>query len=66
MIGIPDLPRDIIEYDVNGIDLIAPDRDLRLRMAGPTTTGYFFNRLKMGQWMPLILLTYRQPILHAI
>ena len=51
LIGLPDLPRDIIEYDVNGIDLIAPDRDLRLRMSGPTTTGYSFNRLKMGQWM---------------
>ena len=51
MIGLPDIPRDIIEHDVNGIDLIAPNRDLRLRMAGPTTTGYSFNRLKMGQWL---------------
>jgi digeranylgeranylglycerophospholipid reductase len=51
LIGLPDLPRDIIEHDVNGIDLIAPDHDLRLRMGGPTTTGYSFNRLKMGQWM---------------
>lgn len=51
LIGFPDIPLDIIEHDVNGIDLIAPDRNLRLRMAGPTTTGYSFNRLKMGQWM---------------
>jgi geranylgeranyl reductase family protein len=51
LIEFPDLPRGIIEHDVNGIDLIAPDRALRLRMAGPTTTGYSFNRLKMGQWM---------------
>jgi digeranylgeranylglycerophospholipid reductase len=51
LIGLPDIPRDIIEHDVNGIDLIAPNRDFRLRMAGPTTTGYSFNRLKLGQWL---------------
>ena len=50
MVGIPELPKGIVEYEVNGIDLIAPDRDHRLRMAGPTTTGMSFNRLKMGQW----------------
>ncbi len=50
MVGIPELPKGIVEYEVNGIDLIAPDRDHRLRMAGPTTTGVSFNRLKMGQW----------------
>ncbi|UCE09326.1 MAG: NAD(P)/FAD-dependent oxidoreductase [Candidatus Thorarchaeota archaeon] len=50
LIGIPDLPRDIIEYDVAGIDIIAPDRENRLRMTGPTTTGFSFNRHKMGQW----------------
>ena len=50
LIGIPELPDGIVEYEVNGIDLIAPDRDHRLRMEGPTTTGMSFNRLKMGQW----------------
>ena len=47
MIGIPELPKGIVEYAVNGI---APDLDHRLRMTGPTTTGMSFNRLKMGQW----------------
>ena len=50
LVGIPELPKGIVEYQVNGIDLIAPDREHRLRMAGPTTTGMSFNRLKMGQW----------------
>lgn len=50
LVGIPELPPGIVEYEVNGIDLIAPDRDHRLRMQGPTTTGMSFNRLKMGQW----------------
>lgn len=50
LVGIPELPPGIVEYEVNGIDLIAPDRDHRLRMEGPTTTGMSFNRLKMGQW----------------
>jgi len=50
LVGIPELPKGIIEYEVHGIDLIAPDRDHRLRMEGPTTTGMSFNRLKMGQW----------------
>ncbi|MFW9808554.1 MAG: geranylgeranyl reductase family protein [Candidatus Thorarchaeota archaeon] len=50
LVGIPELPAGIVEYEVNGIDLIAPDRDHRLRMQGPTTTGMSFNRHKMGQW----------------
>ena len=50
LVGIPELPKGIVEYEVNGIDLIAPDREHRLRMEGPTTTGMSFNRLKMGQW----------------
>ncbi|MFW9793884.1 MAG: geranylgeranyl reductase family protein, partial [Candidatus Thorarchaeota archaeon] len=50
LVVIPELPSGIVEYEVNGIDLIAPDRDHRLRMQGPTTTGMSFNRLKMGQW----------------
>jgi digeranylgeranylglycerophospholipid reductase len=50
LVGIPEIPRGIVEYEVNGIDLIAPDRTHRLRMEGPTTTGMSFNRLKMGQW----------------
>jgi digeranylgeranylglycerophospholipid reductase len=50
LVGIPELPVGIVEYEVNGIDLIAPDRDHSLRMEGPTTTGMSFNRLKMGQW----------------
>ncbi len=51
LVGIPDFPRDIVEYDVHGIDIIAPDRENRLRMTGPTTTGWSFNRHKMGQWL---------------
>ncbi len=51
MIGIPDVPRDIIEHDVRGIDLIAPDRQHRMRMMGPNIHGYSFNRLKLGQWL---------------
>ncbi|MFW9813146.1 MAG: geranylgeranyl reductase family protein [Candidatus Thorarchaeota archaeon] len=50
LVGIPQMPKGIVEYTVNGIDLIAPDREHRLRMQGPTTTGMSFNRLKMGQW----------------
>ncbi|MHA1934624.1 MAG: geranylgeranyl reductase family protein [Candidatus Thorarchaeota archaeon] len=50
LVGIPEMPKGIVEYEVNGIDLIAPDREHRLRMQGPTTTGVSFNRLKMGQW----------------
>ncbi len=50
LVGLPELPSGIVEYEVNGIDLIAPDREHRLRMQGPTTTGMSFNRLKMGQW----------------
>ncbi len=50
LVGIPELPAGIVEYDVNGIDLISPDREHRLRMQGPTTTGMSFNRIKMGQW----------------
>ncbi|MHA1654174.1 MAG: geranylgeranyl reductase family protein [Candidatus Thorarchaeota archaeon] len=51
LIQLPSVPRDVIEYDVNGIDLIAPDMEHRLRMAGPTTNGYSFNRHKFGQWL---------------
>ncbi|MEM2142668.1 MAG: NAD(P)/FAD-dependent oxidoreductase [Candidatus Thorarchaeota archaeon] len=51
LIGLPDMPRDVIEHDVSGIDLVAPDRAHRLRVQGPTTTGYSFNRHKMGQWL---------------
>ena len=50
LIGLPDVPSDIIEYEVNGIDMISPDRQYRMRLAGPNTTGMSFNRLKMGQW----------------
>lgn len=50
LVGLPELPKDIIEHEVTGIDLIAPDKEHRLRMTGPTTTGMSFNRLKMGQW----------------
>ncbi len=50
LVDLPDLPPGIIEHEVNGIDLIAPDRENRLRLSGPTTKGYSFNRLKMGQW----------------
>ena len=50
LVGIPQMPKGIVEYEVNGIDLISPDRKHRMRMQGPTTTGMSFNRLKMGQW----------------
>ncbi len=50
LVGLPKVPDGIIEHEVNGIDLIAPDREHRLRIQGPTTTGMSFNRLKMGQW----------------
>lgn len=50
LVGLPEVPQDIVEHEVNGIDLIAPDREHRLRMQGSTTTGMSFNRLKMGQW----------------
>ncbi len=50
LVGLPDVPREVVEHDVNGIDLIAPDRVHRLRMQGPTTKGMSFNRHKMGQW----------------
>ncbi len=51
LVGLPKMPKGIVEYDVAGIDIIAPDREHRLRMAGPTTSGFSFNRLKLGQWM---------------
>ncbi len=50
LVGFPDMPSNIIEHDVAGIDIISPDREHRLRMTGPTTSGFSFNRLKMGQW----------------
>ena len=50
LVGIPKMPKGIVQYEVNGIDLIAPDREHRMRMQGPTTTGVSFDRLKMGQW----------------
>ncbi len=51
LIQLPSVPRDVIEHDVTGIDLIAPDMEHRLRMTGPSTTGYSFNRHKFGQWL---------------
>ena len=51
MIGLPDLPKDIIEYHVSGMDLYAPDGEHKLTMVGETTRGYSFNRHKMGQWL---------------
>ncbi len=51
LVAFPKMPRDIIEHDVTSIDLIAPDREHRMRMAGPTVKGYSFNRHKMGQWL---------------
>ncbi|MHA1928022.1 MAG: geranylgeranyl reductase family protein, partial [Candidatus Thorarchaeota archaeon] len=50
LIGLPDVPSDIIEFEVNGIDMISPDMEHRMRLQGPNTTGMSFNRLKMGQW----------------
>jgi geranylgeranyl reductase family protein len=51
MIGIPDLPKDIVEHHVSGMDLYAPDGEHKLTMVGETTRGYSFNRHKMGQWL---------------
>ncbi|MFQ5833490.1 MAG: geranylgeranyl reductase family protein [Candidatus Thorarchaeota archaeon] len=51
MIGLPDLPKDIIEHPVSGLDLYAPNGVDKLSMIGPTTRGYSFNRHKMGQWL---------------
>ncbi|MFX0045732.1 MAG: geranylgeranyl reductase family protein [Candidatus Hermodarchaeota archaeon] len=51
MIGLPDLPKDIVEHEVSGIDLYAPDGVNKLSMIGPSTKGYSFNRHKMGQWL---------------
>ncbi|NHJ14313.1 MAG: NAD(P)/FAD-dependent oxidoreductase [Candidatus Thorarchaeota archaeon] len=50
MIGLPEMPKGIIEYPVKGMDLYAPDGVHKMRMLGPSTQGVSFNRLKMGQW----------------
>jgi digeranylgeranylglycerophospholipid reductase len=51
LIGLPDIPENIVEHSVDGMDLIAPDRQHRLRLDGPTIRGFSFNRLKLGQWL---------------
>jgi len=51
LIGLPDVPDSIVEHVVDGIDLISPDRENRLRLDGPTIKGFSFNRLKLGQWL---------------
>ncbi|MHA2086146.1 MAG: geranylgeranyl reductase family protein [Candidatus Thorarchaeota archaeon] len=51
MIGFPDIPENIVEHMIDGIDLISPDRKHRLRLDGPTIRGFSFNRLKLGQWL---------------
>ena len=51
LVALPRMPPDVIEHDVTSIDLVAPDRQHRMRMAGPTVMGYSFNRQKMGQWL---------------
>lgn len=51
LIGLPTIPHSIVEYMVDGIDLIAPDRENKLRLDGPTIEGVSFNRLKLGQWL---------------
>jgi digeranylgeranylglycerophospholipid reductase len=51
MIGLPDIPKSIVEHVVDGMDLIAPDRQHRLRLDGPTIRGFSFDRLKLGQWL---------------
>ncbi|MFX0107860.1 MAG: geranylgeranyl reductase family protein [Candidatus Hodarchaeota archaeon] len=50
LIGLPNLPSDIIEHPVDGMDLYAPDMVHKMTMVGPSTRGHSFNRLKMGQW----------------
>ncbi len=51
LIGFPSIPDSIVEHTLNGIDLIAPNRENRLRLDGPTIEGFSFNRLKLGQWL---------------
>jgi digeranylgeranylglycerophospholipid reductase len=51
LIGLPDIPENIVEHQVDGMDLIAPDRQHKLRLDGPTIRGFSFNRLKLGQWL---------------
>lgn len=51
LIGLPAIPDSIVEHTLDGIDLIAPDRENRLRLDGPTIEGFSFNRLKLGQWL---------------
>ncbi len=51
LIGLPDIPGSIVEHVVDSIDLIAPDREHRLRLVGPTIRGFSFNRLMLGQWL---------------
>jgi digeranylgeranylglycerophospholipid reductase len=51
LIGFPSIPESIVEHTLNGIDLISPDRENRLRLDGPTIEGVSFNRLKLGQWL---------------
>jgi digeranylgeranylglycerophospholipid reductase len=51
LIGLPDIPESIVKHRVDGMDLIAPDRQHRLRLDGPTIRGFSFDRLKLGQWL---------------
>jgi digeranylgeranylglycerophospholipid reductase len=51
LIGLPSIPESIVEHSVDGMDLIAPDREHKLRLDGPTIRGFSFNRLKLGQWL---------------
>jgi digeranylgeranylglycerophospholipid reductase len=51
LIGLPNIPERIVEHLVDGMDLISPDRQHRLRLDGPTIRGFSFNRLKLGQWL---------------
>lgn len=51
IIGLPDIPNNIIEHTVDSMDLIAPDRRNRLRLDGPTIRGFTLNRHRFGQWL---------------
>lgn len=51
LIGLPQIPDSLIVHRIEGIDLISPDRDHRLRLDGPTIEGFTLDRLQLGQWL---------------
>ena len=51
LIGLPEIPKRIIEHVIVGMDLISPNREHRLQLRGPTIEGLSLNRIKFGQWL---------------